>query len=74
MLWLRGASSYQNYFKSDSYYTMDASIAYQFQRYKLAATVKNLTDEQYFQSYGYFGGRVAPAQGVSAYVTFTVNY
>lgn len=63
-----------NNFKADSYYTFDASAAYQFQRYKLAVTVKNLSDESYFQSYGYLGGRVAPAQGVSAYATFTVNY
>jgi len=66
--------SNKNFFKSDSYYTMDASIAYQFQRYKIAATLKNLTDESYFQSYGYLGGRVAPAQGASAVVTLTVNY
>jgi iron complex outermembrane receptor protein len=63
-----------NDFKADSYHTFDASASYQFQRYKLAVTVKNLTDESYFQSYGYLGGRVAPAQGVSAYATFTVNY
>ena len=66
--------SNRNLFKSDSYYTFDASIAYQYQRYKLAATVKNLTNEFYYQSFGYLGGRVAPAQGTSAFVNFTVNF
>lgn len=66
--------SNQNFFKSDSFYNLDASIAYQFQRYKLAATIKNLTDEDYFQYFGYFGGRVVPAQPVSAYVTLTIDF
>ena len=64
----------RNLFKADSYYTFDASIAYQYQRYKLAATIKNLSNEFYYQSFGYLGGRVAPAQGTSAFVSFTVNF
>lgn len=67
-------NSTQVAFKSDSYYTMDAVIAYRFQRYKVAASVKNLTNEQYFQRFGYFDGHVVPAQGTSAYVTFSMDY
>ncbi len=66
--------SNRNLYQSESYYTLDASVGYQYQRYKLAATIKNLSDEFYYQSYGYLGGRVAPAQGISTYVTFSVDF
>lgn len=66
--------SNRNLYQSDSYYTLDATLGYQYQRYKLAATIKNLSDEFYYQSYGYLGGRVAPAQGISTYVTFSMDF
>ena len=66
--------SNNNLYKSDGYHSFDASIAYEYQRFKLAATVKNLTDEHYFQPYGYFGGRVIPSEGTSAYVTASVKF
>lgn len=63
-----------NQFKADGYHTFDASVAYELKRFKLAATVKNLTDEYYYQPYGYFGGRVMPSEGTSAYVTASVKF
>ncbi len=66
--------SNNNTFKSGGYHSFDASIAYEYQHYKLAATVKNLTDERYFQPYGYFDGRVIPSEGTSAYVTGSVKF
>ncbi|MCK9635573.1 MAG: TonB-dependent receptor [Methylobacter tundripaludum] len=66
--------SNNNLYKSDGYHSFDASIAYEYQRFKLAATVKNLTDEKYFQPYGYFGGRIIPSEGTSAYVTASVKF
>jgi iron complex outermembrane receptor protein len=66
--------SNNNQFKSDSYHSFDASIGYERQQFKLTATVKNLTDEHYFQAYNYFGGRVIPSEGTSAYVTASVKF
>ncbi|MGR9052793.1 MAG: TonB-dependent siderophore receptor, partial [Gammaproteobacteria bacterium] len=40
--------SKQNLFKSDAYYTMDATVAYKANGYKLGLSIKNLTDEDYF--------------------------
>lgn len=66
--------SNNNTFKSDGYHTFDASLSYEQKHFKLAATIKNLTDEEYYQAYGYFGGRVIPSQGTSAYFTASVKY
>jgi iron complex outermembrane receptor protein len=66
--------SNNNQFKSDGYHSFDASIGYERQQFKLMATVKNLTDEHYFQAYNYFGGRVIPSEGTSAYVTASVKF
>lgn len=85
--WLRGFSiggglyaqseaflSNNNNFKSDGYHTFDASLSYEQKNFKVSATVKNLTDEDYYQAYGYFDGRVIPSQGTSAYFTASVKY
>ncbi|MCQ8127237.1 TonB-dependent siderophore receptor [Methylomonas rivi] len=66
--------SNNNIFKTGGYHSFDTAIAYESQRFKLAATVKNFTDEDYFQPYGYFAGRVAPAGGVSVFVTTMVKF
>ncbi len=66
--------SNNNLYKSDGYHSFDASIAYEHQRFKVAATVKNLTDEHYFRPYGYLGGRVIASEGTSAYVTASVKF
>jgi iron complex outermembrane receptor protein len=66
--------SNNNTFKTDGYHSFDASIGYERQQFKLTATVKNLTDEHYFQPYNYFGGRVIPSEGTSAYVTASVKF
>ncbi|MBK8816152.1 MAG: TonB-dependent receptor [Methylococcaceae bacterium] len=63
-----------NNFKTDGFHTFDASVAYEYDRFKLAATIKNLTDEDYFQTFGYLGGHVIPAEGTSAYVTGSVKF
>ena len=66
--------SNDNVFKTGGYYSFDAAIAYEAQQFKLATTVKNLTDEDYFQPYGYFAGRVVPAGGVSVFVSAAVRF
>lgn len=66
--------SNNNRFKTSGFHSFDAAIAYETRQFKLAATVKNLTGERYFQSYDYFDGRLAPATGTSAFVTFSLKY
>jgi iron complex outermembrane receptor protein len=63
-----------NQFKADSYHTFDAALNYQTQRFNLGLTVKNLTNEDYYQYYNYFGGRVRPDSGTSAYLTASFKY
>lgn len=63
-----------NQFKADSYHTFDAAINYSTNRFNLGLTVKNLTNEDYYQYYNYFGGRVRPDSGTSAYLTASFKY
>lgn len=63
-----------NRYQSNSYHTIDAALAYQTRRYNVGLTVKNLTNEDYYQYYNYFGGRVAPDSGTTAYLTVSVKY
>lgn len=63
-----------NTFKADSYHTIDAAVNYQTARYNLGLTVKNLTNEEYYQFYNYLGGRIAPDNGTSAYLTASFKY
>ncbi len=66
--------SNDNRFKSNGYHNFDAAIAYEAKNFKLATTVKNLTNERYFEAYDYFDGRVAPAAGRSLFVTASIRY
>lgn len=66
--------SNNNDFETAGYHSFDAAVAYETTHFKWAATVKNLSDTDYFQPYGYFDGRVAAAQGRAAYLTFSMRY
>ena len=66
--------SNNNTYKTYGYHTFDASVAYEYKNYRVATTVKNLTNEHYFQPYGYFGGRVIPSEGTTAYATISVKF
>ena len=63
-----------NLYKTDSFHTIDATVAYQTLSYNLGLTIKNLTNEDYYQYYNYFGGRVRPDSGTSAYLTASFKY
>lgn len=63
-----------NQFKTPGFHSFDTTVSYEHKQYKLAASIKNLTDENYYQPYGYLGGRVIPAEGTAAYVTGSVRY
>jgi iron complex outermembrane recepter protein len=66
--------SLRNDFYSDPYFTVDASAAYTFSRFILGLTVKNATDEEYFERLNYLGGRVAPAQGRAFYASASATF
>lgn len=63
-----------NLFKTDSFYSVDSSIAYQINNYKFALSVKNLTDKRYFERIEYLGGSIAPAQGRSAFFNISAQF
>lgn len=70
----------QNQYKTPGYYNFDAAISYETGAFKLAASVKNLTDQAYYQPYQYFGGgyagggRVAPAAGRMLFLSASVTF
>lgn len=64
----------ENLYKSDSFYTVDADIAYKSKGYKLGVSIKNLTDNDYFQRLNYFDTRVTPAQGTTVYFSGSVMF
>ncbi|MEM7056544.1 MAG: TonB-dependent siderophore receptor [Pseudomonadota bacterium] len=63
-----------NAFKTDPFFTVDAAIRYQHEYFDAALSVTNLTDNAYFDRYGYFNGRVAPAEGIAATGTVAVKF
>jgi len=63
-----------NTFKAESYHTVDAAVNYQTARYNVGLTVKNLTNEDYYQFYNYLGGRIAPSIGTTAYLNLAVKF
>ncbi len=63
-----------NLYEADSYFTVDAKIAYENEAFTAALNVKNLTGEEYFVPYSYFGGRVAPGEDRAVYGTVKYRY
>ncbi len=61
-------------FETGSYFTVDAKVAYDTETFSAAFNVKNLTDEEYFVPYSYFGGRVAPGPDRTYYGTVVYRY
>lgn len=68
------AVSADNVFETDGFYTVDAALNYDTETFGATLAIRNLTDENYFDRYGYFGGRVAPADGVNGFVGFRIRY
>lgn len=63
-----------NLFKTDAYFTVDASIAYADENLRAAFNVKNLTQEEYFVPYSFLGGQVAAGDDRSYYGTIALKY
>lgn len=51
----------QNNWKTEGYFTVDAKVGYEGEHITAALTIKNLTGEDYYTPYTWFGGQVAPA-------------
>lgn len=49
-----------NTFKTSGYYTADATVGYDSKQFSASLTVRNLTGQDYYVPYVYYGGRVAP--------------
>jgi len=62
------------YSKGDSFYSVDAALNYKVGNVELSAAIKNLTNEHYFESLNYFGGRFVPSQPISAYLNLSFHY
>lgn len=57
-----------------AFYSLDAAINYETEHIKISATIKNLSDEQYFERFNYLGGRYAPFQPLSVYSSIAVRF
>lgn len=72
--------SNQSQFKTDGYYSFDAAVGYETGPFKLGISLKNLSNEVFFQPFQYFGGgytgggRVAPASGRMLFLTASVTF
>ena len=63
-----------NRFRADGFYTVDATIRYEGEGFDAALSVRNLTDNDYFDRYNYFAGRVAPSAGIAAFATVALKF
>lgn len=63
-----------NLYETQGYFTIDSKIAYDGGSWTAALHAKNLTGEEYFVPYTWFGGQVAPGDGRAFYGTFTLKY
>lgn len=63
-----------NQFETDGYYTVDAKIGYATETFSASLYVKNLTGEEYFEPYTWFGGQVAPGADRAFYGTVVYKY
>lgn len=60
--------------KTASYATLDAKIAYERNNWKFSLHAKNLTDAKYFTRLEYFSGRVVPGAGRGFYATASAKF
>ncbi|QQZ27628.1 TonB-dependent siderophore receptor [Thiothrix subterranea] len=63
-----------NDFKAPAFHTVDAKVGYETKRFETALTVKNLTNEQYFERFNYFSGRVAPGADRTVYLSTAIKF
>ncbi len=60
--------------RSPGFYSVDAVLRYQSPHFNVSLSGKNLSNESYFESINYFGGRFAPTQPRSIFASFSIHY
>jgi iron complex outermembrane receptor protein len=63
-----------NTFKTSSYYTADTTIGYEGRYFDASVTVKNLTGQNYYVPFVYYGGRVAPGDDLSVFAKVALKF
>jgi iron complex outermembrane receptor protein len=63
-----------NTFKTEGYYTADATVGYESRYFDASVTVRNLTGQNYYTPFLYFGGRVAPGDERSVLARVTLKF
>jgi iron complex outermembrane receptor protein len=63
-----------NVFETESYFTVDAKVGYETETFSAALNIKNLTDEDYFVPYPWFGGQVSPGADRAYFGTLVYRY
>ncbi|HML27411.1 MAG TPA: TonB-dependent siderophore receptor [Hyphomicrobium sp.] len=65
---------FANVYKTQGYFTVDAKIGYENEKFAASFNVKNLTGEEYFVPYSWLGGQVAPGADRTYYGTLVYKY
>lgn len=63
-----------NSFSAESYYTIDANLAYEMGPYIARLSIFNLTDNEYWEPYQFLDGAIAPNRGIAAFLTLAVRF
>ncbi|WP_339951645.1 TonB-dependent siderophore receptor [uncultured Albimonas sp.] len=63
-----------NTWETDAYFTVDARIGWQGERFGASLSIKNLTGEDYYTPYTWFGGQVAPGAPRSVYAQLSYTF
>ena len=63
-----------NRWSTSGYYTLDAKIAYETKKFRAAFIVKNLTGQEYYTPYTWFGGQVAPGAPRTFYLQTSYKF
>lgn len=63
-----------NRWSTAGYYTLDAKIAYETKTFRAAFIVKNLTGQEYYTPYTWFGGQVAPGAPRTFYLQTSYKF
>jgi iron complex outermembrane receptor protein len=65
---------FANVYKTGGYFTVDAKIGYENEKFAASFNVKNLTGEEYFVPYSWLGGQVAPGADRAFYGMLVYKY
>jgi iron complex outermembrane recepter protein len=65
---------FANVHTTESYFTVDAKIGYENEKFAASLNVKNVTDEEYFIPYSWLGAQVAPSADRVFYGTLAYKY